>query len=142
MNGGESIRKRTVVTKKMFRFRDAFWHPFLYFLRPTSYPYQKRKEHNEIEQISKFHLHKNAIPPQTIIRAKGVPDCNPVISWDFTVLKIHSVYTFEKPSSKIYDSRDALVKLLIEKELITEAEFMQKLSAERAEYQAMMRKMS
>ncbi len=35
---------------------------------------------------------------------------------------------------------DALTKLLIEKGLITEAEFMQKLSAERAEYQAMLEK--
>ncbi len=33
-------------------------------------------------------------------------------------------------------------KLLIEKGLITEAEFMQKLSAERAGYQAMLEKMS
>jgi len=33
---------------------------------------------------------------------------------------------------------DALTKLLIEKGLITEAEFMQKLSAERARYQAML----
>ncbi len=32
---------------------------------------------------------------------------------------------------------DALTKLLIEKGVITQAEFMQKLSAERAEYQAM-----
>ncbi len=37
---------------------------------------------------------------------------------------------------------DALCKLLIEKGLITEAEFMQKLSAERARYQAMLQKMS
>jgi len=37
---------------------------------------------------------------------------------------------------------DALTKLLIEKGLITEAEFMQKLSAERVVYQAMLRKMS
>ena len=36
---------------------------------------------------------------------------------------------------------DALAKLLIEKGLITEAEFMQKLSAERAGYQAMLQKM-
>jgi len=36
---------------------------------------------------------------------------------------------------------DALTKLLIKKGLITEAEFMQKLSAERAVYQAMLRKM-
>jgi hypothetical protein len=37
---------------------------------------------------------------------------------------------------------DALTKLLIEKGLITEAEFMQKLSAERAVYQVMLQKMS
>ena len=36
---------------------------------------------------------------------------------------------------------DALTKLLIEKGLITQAEFMQKLSAERAGYQAMLGKM-
>jgi len=36
---------------------------------------------------------------------------------------------------------DALVKLLIEKGLKTQAEFMQKLSAERATYQAMLGKM-
>ena len=36
---------------------------------------------------------------------------------------------------------DALAKLLIEKGLITEAEFMQKLSAERAVYQGMLPKM-
>ncbi len=35
-----------------------------------------------------------------------------------------------------------LPKLLIEKGLITEAEFMQKLSAERARYQAMLQKVS
>ncbi len=35
---------------------------------------------------------------------------------------------------------DALAKLLIEKGLITEAEFMQKLSVERAEYQEMLQK--
>jgi len=35
---------------------------------------------------------------------------------------------------------DALAKLLIEKGLITEAEFMQKLSAERAGYQEMLQK--
>jgi len=39
------------------------------------------------------------------------------------------------------EQTDALTKLLIEKGLITEAEFMQKLSAERAVYQAMLRKM-
>ncbi len=37
---------------------------------------------------------------------------------------------------------DALTKLLIEKGLITQAEFMQKLSAERVGYQAMLGKMS
>ena len=36
---------------------------------------------------------------------------------------------------------DALPKLLIEKGLITEAEFMRKLSAERAGYQAMLQKL-
>ena len=36
---------------------------------------------------------------------------------------------------------DALAKLLIEKGLITEAEFKEKLSAERAGYQAMLQKM-
>ncbi len=36
---------------------------------------------------------------------------------------------------------DALTKLLIEKGLITQAEFMQKLSAERAGYQAMLQRM-
>ena len=35
---------------------------------------------------------------------------------------------------------DAVAKLMIEKGLITEAEFTQKLSAERAEYQAMLEK--
>ncbi len=37
---------------------------------------------------------------------------------------------------------NALTKLLIEKGLITQAEFMQKLSDERAVYQAMFKKMS
>jgi hypothetical protein len=36
---------------------------------------------------------------------------------------------------------DALAKILIEKGLITEAEFMEKLKAERALYQAMLRTM-
>ena len=36
---------------------------------------------------------------------------------------------------------DALTKLLIEKGLITEAKFKEKLSAERARYQAMLNKM-
>ncbi len=37
---------------------------------------------------------------------------------------------------------DALTKLLIEKGIITKAEFMRKLSADRAVYQAMLEKMS
>jgi len=37
---------------------------------------------------------------------------------------------------------DAVAKLLIEKEFITQAEFMGKRNAERAGYQAMMRKMA
>jgi len=37
---------------------------------------------------------------------------------------------------------DALTKLLIEKGIITKAEFMQKLSADRVVYQAMLEKMS
>ena len=40
------------------------------------------------------------------------------------------------------DPGDALTKLLIEKGLITEAEFMVKLKAERAVYQAMLGKVS
>ncbi len=36
---------------------------------------------------------------------------------------------------------DALTKLLIKKGIITQAEFMQKLSAERETYQAMLQKM-
>ncbi len=38
------------------------------------------------------------------------------------------------------DPGDALGKLLIEKELITQAEFMQKLSAGRGSYQGMLQK--
>jgi len=40
------------------------------------------------------------------------------------------------------DPRDPLAKLLKEKGLIIQAEFMQKLSAERAGYQEMLEKMS
>jgi len=39
----------------------------------------------------------------------------------------------------MYNSGDALAKLLIKKGLITQAEFMEKLSAERAGYQGMLR---
>ncbi len=42
------------------------------------------------------------------------------------------------PNSKV---EECLTKLFIEKGLITQAEFMEKLSAERAVYQAMLRKM-
>jgi hypothetical protein len=42
----------------------------------------------------------------------------------------------------ILATSDALAKLLIEKGVITQAEFTQKLSAERAVYQAMLQKMS
>ncbi len=45
--------------------------------------------------------------------------------------------TFEKPWSKLFDPGDSLAKLLIEKGLLTWAEFMEKLSDERAVYQAM-----
>ncbi len=57
-------------------------------------------------------------------------------------MKIHSVYTFEKPSSKIYDLRDALAKLLIEKGLITKVELMEKLLEERALVQPMLQNVS
>ncbi len=46
----------------------------------------------------------------------------------------------ELPVSSLAQS-DALTKLLIEKGVITQAEFMQKLSAERAGYQGLMQKM-
>jgi hypothetical protein len=52
------------------------------------------------------------------------------------------VYTFEKPSSKIYDLRDALAKLLIEKGLITKVELMEKLLEERALVQPMLQNVS
>ncbi len=42
------------------------------------------------------------------------------------------------PNSKV---EECLTKLLIEKGLITKDEFMEKLSAERMEYQAMLQKM-
>ena len=43
--------------------------------------------------------------------------------------------------SRQFGPGNALAKLLIDKGLITEAEFMQKLSAERAVYQEVVRKM-
>ena len=60
---------------------------------------------------------------------------------NITVLKIHFVDTFEQPSSKIFDPGNAPANLLIYRGLTTWAEFMQKLSAERAMYQAMLQKM-
>ncbi len=54
---------------------------------------------------------------------------------DFSVLKIHLAYTFEKLWSTMVNLSDALAKLLIEKGLINQAEFMVKLKAERATYQ-------
>jgi len=47
----------------------------------------------------------------------------------------------EYPDAFFQRQAGALEKLLIEKGLIIEAEFMQKLSAERAGYQEMVRKM-
>jgi len=49
--------------------------------------------------------------------------------------------TLEELVVSSLEQTDALTKLLIEKGLITEAEFMEKLSAERAGYQEMLRKM-
>ena len=57
-------------------------------------------------------------------------------------MKIHFVSTFEQQWEELFDPRDVLAKLLIEKGLSTEAEFMQKLSAERAGYQTVLRKVS
>ncbi len=52
-----------------------------------------------------------------------------------------AVVTMEELLISSLATADALAKLLIEKGLITEVEFMEKLSAERAGYQAMLRKM-
>ncbi len=67
---------------------------FLYFLPPTSIPYQKRQEQNEIEQISKFYLHKNARFHQAIIKAKKMPDCNYVIIKDSLFWEVGRSYNF------------------------------------------------
>ncbi len=48
--------------------------------------------------------------------------------------------TLEELTVSSLAQTDALTKLLIEKRLIAEAEFMQKLSGERASYQAMVQK--
>ncbi len=51
------------------------------------------------------------------------------------------VVTMEELLVSSLATADALTKLLIEKGVITQAEFMQKLSAERAVYQAMLQNM-
>ncbi len=50
------------------------------------------------------------------------------------------VVTMQELIASSLAQTDALTKLLIEKGIITKEEFMQKLSAERAVYQAMLRK--
>ncbi len=52
------------------------------------------------------------------------------------------VVTMQELIASSLAQTDALTKLLIEKGLITKEEFMQKLSAQRARYQAMLEKMS
>ncbi len=52
------------------------------------------------------------------------------------------VVTMQELIASSLAQTDALTKLLIEKRLITKDEFMVKLSAERAVYQAMFKKMS
>ncbi|MCZ6906582.1 MAG: hypothetical protein O7G28_04795 [Deltaproteobacteria bacterium] len=52
-----------------------------------------------------------------------------------------SVVTMEELLISSLATEDALAKIIIEKGLITESEFMTKLSAERAGYQVMLRKM-
>jgi hypothetical protein len=51
------------------------------------------------------------------------------------------VMTMQELIASSLAQTDALTKLLIKKGLITQAEFMEKLSAERAVYQAMLQKM-
>ncbi len=55
-------------------------------------------------------------------------------------LVIQGVVTMQELLVSSLAQTDALTKLLIEKGLITQAEFMQKLSVERAVYQAMLEK--
>ncbi len=52
------------------------------------------------------------------------------------------VVTMQELIASSLAQTDALTKLLIEKGLITQAEFMQKLSAKRAVYREMLQKMS
>ncbi len=56
-------------------------------------------------------------------------------------LVIQGVVTMQELVASSLAQTDALTKLLIEKGVITQAEFMQKLSDERAVYQAMLQKM-
>jgi len=56
-------------------------------------------------------------------------------------LVIQGAVTMQELIASSLAQTDALTKLLIEKGLITETEFMQKLSAERATYQAILEKM-
>ncbi len=51
------------------------------------------------------------------------------------------VVTMQELIASSLAQTDALTKILIEKGIITKEEFMQKLSAERAVYQAMLKKM-
>jgi len=56
-------------------------------------------------------------------------------------LVIQGVVTMQELLTSSLAQTDALTKLLIEKGLITQAEFMQKLSDERAVYREMLQKM-
>ncbi len=57
-------------------------------------------------------------------------------------LVIQGAVTMQELIASSLAQTDALTKLLIEKGVITKAEFMQKLSADRVVYQAMLEKMS
>ncbi len=65
------------------------------------------------------------------------------ISWEASMGTVdkQGVVTMQELLVSSLATADALAKLLIEKGVITEAEFMQKLSAERAGYQGVLRKM-
>ncbi len=56
-------------------------------------------------------------------------------------LVIQGAVTMQELIASSLAQTDALTKILIEKGIITKEEFMQKLSAERAVYQAMLEKM-
>ncbi len=57
-------------------------------------------------------------------------------------LVIQGAVTMQELIASSLAQTDALTKLLIEKGVITKAEFMQKLSADRVVYQTMLEKMS